>query len=84
LNHRKLTPALFNLFADGFLDANFKIFGIGRTDYNDQDFRSHLLEGIKSFPEDLTKKWTLGQFQEHLFYLQMDAGTGAKKDFFCN
>ena len=28
LNNRKLTPALFNLFADGFLDANFKIFGI--------------------------------------------------------
>jgi glucose-6-phosphate 1-dehydrogenase len=25
LNNRKLTPALFNLFADGFLDANFKI-----------------------------------------------------------
>ena len=82
LNHRKLTPALFNLFADGFLDANFKIFGIGRTDYNDQDFRSHLLEGIKSFsrrPYEKDGPWD--SFQEHLFYLQMDAGTGAKKDF---
>jgi glucose-6-phosphate 1-dehydrogenase len=67
LNHRKLTPALFNLFADGFLDANFKIFGIGRTDYNDQDFRSHLLEGIKSFSRrPYEKRWTLGQLSRTL------------------
>lgn len=42
LNNRKLTPALFNLFADGFLDANFKIFGIGRTEFDDYKFRNHL------------------------------------------
>ena len=82
LNNRKLTPALFNLFADGFLDANFKIFGIGRTKFDDDKFRNHLLEGIKSFsrrPYEKTGPWE--QFQEHLFYLQMDAGTGDKKDF---
>jgi glucose-6-phosphate 1-dehydrogenase len=48
--------------------------------FDDDKFRNHLLEGIKSFsrrPYEKTGPWE--QFQEHLFYLQMDAGTGEKK-----
>ncbi|MFT4204774.1 MAG: glucose-6-phosphate dehydrogenase [Chitinophagaceae bacterium] len=76
LNHRKLTPALYNLYIDGFLNDKFSIVGLGRSAYTDKKFRDHLLEGIKQFsrnPDDGKGPWK--EFSEHLSYLQMDAGT---------
>lgn len=76
LNHRKLTPALYNLYVDGFLNEKFSIVGLGRSPYTDKKFREHLLEGIKQFsrrPDDGKGPWK--DFSEHLSYLQMDAGT---------
>ncbi len=73
LNHRKLTPALYNLFVDGLLSDEFLIVGIGRTEYSDAKFRSHLLEGIKEFSrrkDDGNGSWK--KFSEHITYLQLD------------
>ena len=46
---RKLAPALYNLFLDGWLPANFSIIGTGRTKFTDEAYREKLLEGINSF-----------------------------------
>jgi glucose-6-phosphate 1-dehydrogenase len=78
LNQRKLSPALYNLFIDGWMPEKFQIVGIGRTAYTDDSFRKHLLDGIQQFSRrkgDQNGKWQ--EFSKNLSYLQMDAGNEA-------
>ena len=75
LNQRKLTPALYNLFLDGFMPDKFSIVGLGRTEYDNDKFRGHLLEGINEFSrrkDDGNGNWQT--FSQHISYLQLDAG----------
>src|ERR1043165_7376700 len=74
LNQRKLTPALYNLFIDGWMPDQFAIIGIGRTPFSDDDFRKHLFEGIQEFSrrkDEQDGKWE--KFAACISYLQMDA-----------
>ena len=74
LNFRKLSPALYNLFIDEWMPDKFGIVGIGRTEYSDEKYRSHLLEGINQFSrrkDEQNGKWN--DFSQHISYLQMDA-----------
>ncbi|HRP30890.1 MAG TPA: glucose-6-phosphate dehydrogenase [Agriterribacter sp.] len=74
LNLRKLTPALYNLFLDEWMPEKFGIVGIGRSDYTDEKYRAHLLEGIKKFSRRTGEEngnWE--NFAQHISYLQMDA-----------
>lgn len=74
LNHRKLTPALYNLFIDEWMPENFAIIGIGRSEYTNEKFREHLFEGIQEFSRrkgEANGQWA--SFSAHLAYLQMDA-----------
>jgi glucose-6-phosphate 1-dehydrogenase len=74
LNYRKLSPALYNLFIDGWMPEKFGIVGIGRSPYNDDDYRVRLLNGIKQFSrrkDEADSQW--GEFSKHVSYLQMDA-----------
>ncbi len=77
LNQRKLTPALYNLFIDGWMPEKFAIVGLGRSEYSNEKFRSHLLEGIQQFSrrKDENGKWAA--FSESVSYLQMDAEDAA-------
>lgn len=80
LSHRKLVPALFNLFLDGLLPAKFALYGLGRTAYTDEEYRGHLLEGARMFSrrkDFAAEKWTA--FAGSIMYLQFDA---AKTDEF--
>ena len=49
LAHRKLVPALFNLYLDGFLPERFFIVGTGRRELNDEAFREYLHGGIEGY-----------------------------------
>jgi glucose-6-phosphate 1-dehydrogenase len=74
LNYRKLSPALYNLFIDDWMPEKFGIVGIGRTPYNDEDYRVRLLNGIKQFSrrkDEANGQWD--EFSKHVSYLQMDA-----------
>src|ERR1700761_7067957 len=73
LNYRKLSPALYNLFIDDWMPEKFGIVGIGRSPYNDDDYRQRLLNGIQQFSrrKNETERW--GEFSPHVSYLQMDA-----------
>jgi glucose-6-phosphate 1-dehydrogenase len=79
LNYRKLTPALYNLFLDGSMPQKFWITGIARTEYGDDAYKQHLLEGINNFSrrKDENNKWN--EFASHINYLQLDAAN--EKDF---
>jgi len=75
LNHRKLSPALYNLFLDEYMPEKFAIVGIGRTDYSDDKYREHLFQGIQEFSRrkgEQNGHWA--DFSQHVKYLKMDAG----------
>lgn len=73
LNFRKLTPALYNLFMDGYLPEKFAVVGLGRSAYTDKTYAKRLLEGIHEFSRQKGEDgdWTI--FSKQLFYLQLDA-----------
>jgi glucose-6-phosphate 1-dehydrogenase len=74
LNQRKLAPALYNLFIDGWMPDQFAIIGLGRSEYTDDKFRKHLLDGIKEFSrrkDEQNGKWK--DFSNRVSYMQMDA-----------
>jgi len=73
LNQRKLAPALYNLFIDGWMPEKFAIIGIGRTDYSDEKFREHLSEGIQEFSRRKEKNGIWKDFSGRVSYLKMDA-----------
>lgn len=74
LNYRKLTPALYNLFLDGWLPEQFAIAGIGRSAYDNANYRERLLDGVTQFSRRKGQQnghWE--EFSQHVQYLQMDA-----------
>jgi glucose-6-phosphate 1-dehydrogenase len=74
LNYRKLSPALYNLFIDNWMPEKFSVVGIGRSEYSDEKYRDHLLDGIKQFSrrkEVTDEQWQ--KFSPHVCYLKMDA-----------
>jgi glucose-6-phosphate 1-dehydrogenase len=74
LNQRKLAPALYNLFLDGWMPEQYCIIGTGRTKLNDEQFRENLKEGINNFSRNgkvKEDKWA--EFSQHIFYQVSDA-----------
>ncbi len=75
LNLRKLTPALFNLYLDGYLPEQFAVVGLGRSSFSDDSFRERLLAGVESFSRRKSgpdEAWAA--FAPHLSWLQLDGG----------
>ncbi len=73
LTHRKLIPALYNLFLDKWLPENFSILGIDRLDMNDDAYRKKLREGVDEFSRrGKTKDGDWNRFAPHLNYLTAD------------
>jgi glucose-6-phosphate 1-dehydrogenase len=73
LTHRKLVPALFSLFLDGWLPEQFRIVGLDRVRMDDQAFRQHLREGVDHFSrrgKAGDRDWD--RFASHLAYLVAD------------
>jgi len=74
LNARKLAPALYNLFLDGWLPKQFSIIGTGRTQLTDESFRENLLNDINQFSRSgkaVKGKWD--EFSKNVFYQVSDA-----------
>lgn len=72
LNFRKLTPALYNLFLDGAMPDHFKIVGISRTDYTDEDYNKHLKDGVDQFSRKKADDKNWKAFSSHIHYIKMD------------
>lgn len=75
LTGRKLIPALYNLFLDGWLPVDFAIIGLGRTAYTDDQYRDLLLEDIKKFSRNGktdTAAWQ--KFSAGVFYQVSEIG----------
>ncbi|WP_210464202.1 glucose-6-phosphate dehydrogenase [Rufibacter roseolus] len=73
LTKRKLLPAFYNLSLAGWLPDEFAIIGLGRSEFSDPDYRTHLYEGLTEFsrtgqPEK--KSWEA--FNGNISYLRSD------------
>ncbi|MEC7856333.1 MAG: glucose-6-phosphate dehydrogenase, partial [Verrucomicrobiota bacterium] len=70
LTHRKLIPALYNLYINNELPNSFRIIGFARRDKNDEIWRSELkqsnIENSRSGRDD--KIW--GKFSSSLYYFR--------------
>jgi glucose-6-phosphate 1-dehydrogenase len=73
LTHRKLIPALYNLFIDDHLPLTFVIFCIDYLKVIESEFKKELHEGINEFSRSGKadeKKWN--EFSSMIYYLQGD------------
>ena len=66
LTHRKLIPALYNLYKIGRLSENFSVLGVARSELNDDTFREKMREALIHNEE--TTPDTLDAFCSHLYY----------------
>ena len=83
LNARKLSPALYNLFLDGWLPEQFAIIGTGRTKLTDEEFRANLLADLNQFSRSgKAKEETWGKFAPHISYQVADVKTPAAYEEF--
>ncbi|MDR0742881.1 MAG: glucose-6-phosphate dehydrogenase, partial [Tannerella sp.] len=75
LARRKLIPALYNLYRQGFMPDSFKILGVGRTSLSDETFRQKMSEELERFTApELYDKEKESLFIEQLCYHRMDTG----------
>jgi glucose-6-phosphate 1-dehydrogenase len=71
LTHRKLLPALFQLFQKNLLPEQFYILGIARTTMTDDVFQQKALEALKTNIKDAPET-PVEQFSKRCFYLAGD------------
>jgi glucose-6-phosphate 1-dehydrogenase len=77
LTHRKIVPAVYNLFHDGLWPANALLVGYARSDKSDQSFREGLRESVAEHSRRPLDEQRWGQFAANVFYHRGDYDSGA-------
>lgn len=75
LTHRKLIPALFNLYQRERLADGFCIVGFARRPYTDEDFRRLMREAIERALGDGLNQKQWDAFVQRLYYVRGDLAT---------
>ncbi|HLO32506.1 MAG TPA: glucose-6-phosphate dehydrogenase [Anaerolineales bacterium] len=70
LTQRKLVPSLFNLYRKERMPKQFRIVGYGNTAFTDEQFRTHLQEGMKEFASFKYTEEEWSNFASNLAYQQ--------------
>lgn len=73
LNLRKLAPALYNLYSDGYMPEKYAIIGTARRPLDDDKFRDSLKDGVNKFSRSgkvKQEKWD--KFTAHVHYSPVD------------
>ncbi len=70
LTHRKLIPALYNLYRKNRLPSTFHIVGFARRPYTDEIFREKMLDGIHEFSPQTFEPELWEKFSCNLYYSQ--------------
>ncbi len=73
LTKRKLIPALYSLYSQGYLPEKFAVLGVGRTKMSDESFRGKMEEALREFKSDKYSKSDNG-FIGKLFYTSLNTG----------
>ncbi len=73
LTWRKLIPALYNLYIDGFIPEKFKILSVDMKDITQDEYNKRHLEGVNTFSrrgKADKEKWR--EFEKYISYVQAD------------
>ena len=69
LAQRKLVPALYSLFLDGWLGKRFEVLGVGRHTLTDDSYRQLLREGVDKYsPRGKADEKTWAGFAAHISF----------------
>jgi glucose-6-phosphate 1-dehydrogenase len=70
---RKLIPALFDLGKDHSSMTHFSVIAVDRTIYSDEDYREHVLKGVKTFSRHgISGEEDWKNFAANIHYIQGD------------
>jgi glucose-6-phosphate 1-dehydrogenase len=69
LAHRKLLPALYNLFLDGYLPPRFAVVGVGRKPMEDESYRAFAKGGVERFSRRPPDPEHWAAFAEALYFV---------------
>jgi len=72
LAHRKLLPALYNLFVDGVLPPNTAVMGVGRKELSDDQYRDFARQGVEQFSRRTLDPATWESFARALFFTNVN------------
>lgn len=72
LTQRKLMPALFVMFEQGFLPPETAIVGFARREYNDETFRQFMADALEKFSRVKPTPEQLSDFLKHVYYHRGD------------
>ena len=72
LSHRKLIPALYNLYLKKRLPLKFNIFGLGGREWTDDDLRSTAHTSLKELYPDLGNEQDWKKFSQAITYRSGD------------
>jgi glucose-6-phosphate 1-dehydrogenase len=76
LTWRKLVPALYNNFRKGRLSDCARIVGFARRPMEDESFRAHLLDGLKTFSPDTLESAIWEEFAQRIHYCRGNLQNG--------
>jgi glucose-6-phosphate 1-dehydrogenase len=68
LAHRKLLPALYNLYVDGLLPPRVAVVGVGRKETSDAEYREFAADGVKKFSRRPPDPESWQHFAESLYF----------------
>src|SRR5437867_3598085 len=69
LAHRKLLPALYNLYVDGLLPPRFAVVGVGRGEMTDQAYRDFAKDGVAHFSRRPPDEAMWRTFADSLYFV---------------
>ena len=73
LAHRKLYPAVYNLFLSGELPENFAVVAVGRRDKTAEEFRNDAAQAIKKFSRpNNSRDSDLNKILSRFYYYRLD------------
>lgn len=72
LTNRKLIPALYNLYLDGNMPDKYRVVGLGRTQYTDDEYRHEVNQGVNDYSRQKGSRETWLKFSEEVLYLVSD------------
>src|SRR3954452_15048253 len=74
LTHRKLVPALYNLFRKGRLPKDTRIVGFSRTEFTHEAWRSDLAKAVARFVGNDFDPALWDRFSQNIYYHAGDIG----------
>ncbi|MFI5331712.1 MAG: glucose-6-phosphate dehydrogenase, partial [Desulfobaccales bacterium] len=72
LSWRKLIPAIYSLYVDGWLPEKFRIIGTGHQHMEEEAFHSHLKTGVDKYARRTLTEEDWSRFAAHLTFMTAD------------